>query len=237
MLGVLLGVGAEGEIGEGHSVRLAAPALAAPRLLEVVDALLECVRGGSALCPAVAVLGRAIEGCLDVAADEQARAVALGPGADLRLELTLAVPDGADLWKGRVDPVAAGGHVDAADLVVVLAGAEGDAEDGAAAAGEGIEGEDLLGQQGGILTQRPENDVRCEADALGDRRGRGEGDDGLVARVDDAVDRAEGAEAGFLGGPSPVGELLTGGACNRVGKSDAELHSGPFVGLQWGRAW
>ena len=180
----------------------------------------------------MAVRGRAVEGGLDIAADQEGWAVALGPRADLRLEIAVAVPNCADLGQGGLDPVLAGGEVDAADLVVVLAAAQADAEDRAAATGERVEGQDLLGDQGGVLTERAEHDVGCEADALGHGRSRGERDDGLVVRIDDAVDGAEGVEAGLLGGARPVGELLAGGAWYGVGKSDSELHTGPFVDLQ-----
>jgi hypothetical protein len=51
----------------------------------------------------VPVFGRALQRCLDVAADEEGWAVALGAGTGLGLEVAVPLPDGADPREGFVD--------------------------------------------------------------------------------------------------------------------------------------
>ena len=60
-MGVLLGVGAEGEVGDRHLVRLALAAGLLPGLVQRLRVLGELVRAGAALDPAVPVLGRPLE--------------------------------------------------------------------------------------------------------------------------------------------------------------------------------
>ena len=67
------------------------------------------------------------------------------------------------------------------DLVVVLTGPHGKAED-EPTAGQVVDGRGLLRQQGGVLAERREQDVGGQTDPLGDRGGRCERDQWLVAR-------------------------------------------------------
>src|SRR5215210_2604619 len=232
-MGVLLSVRAECEVGERHLVWAVVPAGALPRLVDALRVLRELVLAGAALDPARRVLRGPVEGRWDIPSDDQGRAVADGPGTDLLLEVAFAVPDPVDLLAGHVEPPTAVLHMEVADLVVVIAGAGADTEDGAAASGQRIEGQELLGQHGRIRTDRAEDDAAGEADPFGHRGRRRERGKGLEVRIDDAVDRAEHGEARLVGGAGEVGELLAGGSRHGVGQSDSNLHGVPFVDLQW----
>src|SRR5215213_6722966 len=70
-LDVGLCVGAQAEVPQGQGPWLTVTAGLLPRVVEVGDIRAELRRPGAALGPAVAVLRRTLEGCLDVSADEQ----------------------------------------------------------------------------------------------------------------------------------------------------------------------
>src|SRR5206468_692921 len=95
---------------------------------KTLDPLLRLVRTAAGCDPPVGVLRRAAVRRSGGSADDQARAIALRPRADLRLELAIAVPDTTDLRQRRIEPVTTLGHRDSAHLVVVLAAADRDPE-------------------------------------------------------------------------------------------------------------
>ena len=121
-------------------------------------------------------------------------------------------------------------EVDVDGLEVVLAAPDGDAEHEAPAR-QHVERGGLLGEHRAVGAGGREQDRGREADPLGHRGRRGEGDQRVVARVHDAVDRAQRREAARLRPPGPLQQLVAPGPRDRRRQADANLHGANRSGV------
>src|SRR5207244_12807122 len=79
-------------------------------------------------------------------------------------------------------------------------------------------------RQQGRVAGGAEKDVRQQADPFGGGGRGGQRDEGLIARVGDAVDGGQPGEPSLLGSSRPIDERAAGGSGNGIGQSDADVH-------------
>jgi hypothetical protein len=170
------------------------------------------------------MFGGALERHVGGTADQHARAAVrrLRSDASGRTE-RLALPDSLPRGEHLLEHSPAGVEVHPRRRIVVLAPADGDAERQATVR-DVVERRRLLGHERGVDAVGSDEDGRHEPDPLGHRRCRREGDQRLVVRIDDPVERREAREPARLRAPRPLEQLIALDARDRGGQSDGDVH-------------
>jgi hypothetical protein len=152
-----------------------------------------------------------------------------GPPFDTGPIPRLAVPHAAHPLERLVEAAAAPGERNAGGLVVVRAGARGDAQHEPPAR-KVVERGRLLCEQVGVHPERREQDVGGEPDPLGHGGRGGERHERLVVRIDQPVERAERGVPARVGALRPAGYLPPRDAGDRGRQADADLHVASSLG-------